>query len=110
MFVKEKYPANSVLANKVPAKNMSVKTNNNKLLTVKIAIMKVTLRERIKNGKISLYLDYYNKGKRKTEYLSLYLNLNPKTKTEREVMTKVLFLISLFQKFEAEYARTYRPT
>lgn len=50
--------------------------------------MKVTLRERIKNGKISLYLDYYNKGKRKTEYLSLYLNLNPQTKTERDFNKK----------------------
>jgi integrase len=50
--------------------------------------MKVTLRERKKNGKISLYLDYYNKGKRKTEYLSLYLILNPKTKTEKVLNKK----------------------
>lgn len=46
--------------------------------------MKVTLRERKKNGKISLYLDYYHKGNRKTEYLSLYLKINPKNKTERD--------------------------
>lgn len=50
--------------------------------------MKVTLRERKKNGKISLYLDYYTKGKRKTEYLSLYLTLNPKTKTEKVLNKK----------------------
>ena len=50
--------------------------------------MKVTLRQRKKNYKISLYLDYYHKGKRKTEYLRLYLTPNPKTKTEREVNKK----------------------
>jgi len=50
--------------------------------------MKVTLRQRKKNNKISLYLDYYHKGKRKTEYLRLYLTSNPKTKTEREVNKK----------------------
>ena len=50
--------------------------------------MKVTLRERKKNGKISLYLDYYTKGKRKTEYLSLYLTLNPKTKNEKVLNKK----------------------
>jgi len=37
--------------------------------------MKVTLREREKNGQISLYLDYYHKGKRQYEYLRLYLTL-----------------------------------
>ena len=47
--------------------------------------MKVTLRQCKKNDKISLYLDYYHKGKRKTECLRLYLTPNPKTKTEREV-------------------------
>jgi len=35
--------------------------------------MKVTLRQRKKNDNISLYLDYYDKGKRKNEYLRLYL-------------------------------------
>lgn len=50
--------------------------------------MKVTLRQRKKNNKISLYLDYYHKGNRKTEYLRLYLTPNPRTKTEREVNKK----------------------
>jgi integrase len=50
--------------------------------------MKVTLRERKKNGKISLYLDYYTKGNRKNEYLKLYLTLNPKTKTEKALNKK----------------------
>ena len=50
--------------------------------------MKVTLRKRNKNKNISLYLDYYHKGKRKTEYLRLYLTPNPKTPTEREVNKK----------------------
>lgn len=50
--------------------------------------MKVTLRERLKNGKISLYLDYYDKGKRKTENLSLYLNPKPKTKQEKDLNKK----------------------
>ncbi len=39
--------------------------------------MKVKLRQRLKNGKISLYLDYYGKGKRKTEHLKLYLHPEP---------------------------------
>lgn len=50
--------------------------------------MKVTLRQRKKNNKISLYLDYYHKGKRKSEYLRLYLTPNPRTKTERDVNKK----------------------
>jgi integrase len=50
--------------------------------------MKVTLRKRKKNKNISLYLDYYHIGKRKTEYLRLYLTPNPKTPTEREVNKK----------------------
>ncbi len=50
--------------------------------------MKVTLRERKKNNKISLYLDYYHKGKRKTEYLRLYLDPSPKTKEQRELNKK----------------------
>ena len=41
--------------------------------------MTVTLRQRNKNGKISLYLDFYHKGKRKLEYLSLYLTEKPST-------------------------------
>ena len=47
--------------------------------------MKVTLRKRNQGGKISLYLDYYHKGKRKAEYLKLYLDPNPKSKTERDL-------------------------
>src|SRR5690606_23438051 len=50
--------------------------------------MKVTLRKRNQGGMTSLYLDYYHKGKRKTEYLKLYLEPNPKTKEEREVNKK----------------------
>ena len=45
--------------------------------------MKVTLREREKNGQISLYLDYYHKGKRQYEYLRLYLVAKPRTPEER---------------------------
>ena len=41
--------------------------------------MKVTLRQRLKSGAISLYLDYYNKGKRKYEYLNLSLIPDPET-------------------------------
>ena len=39
--------------------------------------MTVTLRHRKKNNKISLYLDYYENGKRKYEYLKLYLTPLP---------------------------------
>lgn len=41
--------------------------------------MKVTLRQRKKGKKISLYLDYYSKGKRQYEYLQLYLMAEPET-------------------------------
>lgn len=54
--------------------------------------MKVTLRKRNQGGKTSLYLDYYNAGKRKTETLKLYLNPKPKTKLEREQNKKTLEL------------------
>lgn len=54
--------------------------------------MKVTLRKRNQGGKTSLYLDYYHKGKRKTEYLKLYLDPNPKSKDERELNKKTLQL------------------
>ena len=54
--------------------------------------MKVTLRKRNQGGKTSLYLDYYHKGKRKTEYLKLYLEPNPKTKDDRNVNKKTLQL------------------
>lgn len=50
--------------------------------------MKVTLRERNQGGKISLYLDYYHKGKRKAEYLKLYLEPNPKTAAEKDLNKK----------------------
>jgi len=39
--------------------------------------MTVTLRQRKKGDKISLYLDYYHQGKRKYEYLQLYLVPEP---------------------------------
>lgn len=54
--------------------------------------MKVTLRKREKSGKISLYLDYYHKGKRKYEYLRLYLKPKPRTKEERDANRKTLRL------------------
>lgn len=54
--------------------------------------MRVTLRQKNQGGKISLYLDYYNKGKRKSEYLRLYLNPKPKTKEEKDVNRKTLQL------------------
>jgi len=50
--------------------------------------MKVTLRKRLKRNKISLYLDYYNNGKREYEYLKLYLKPDPEkgslTKAEKD--------------------------
>lgn len=54
--------------------------------------MKVTLRQREKNDKISLYLDYYHKGKRKYEYLRLYLTLKPRTPEDRATNKKTLQL------------------
>ena len=54
--------------------------------------MKVTLRKRNQGSKTSLYLDYYNAGKRRTEYLKLYLFPKPKTKLEREQNKKTLEL------------------
>ena len=54
--------------------------------------MKVTLRKRNQGGKTSLYLDFYHKGKRKAEYLKLYLVPNPSTKTEKELNKKTLQL------------------
>jgi integrase len=57
-----------------------------------LSSMKVTLRKRNQGGKTSLYLDYYHSGKRKTEYLKLYLDPNPKTKDEKEVNRKTLQL------------------
>lgn len=54
--------------------------------------MKVTLRQRKKGSKISLYLDYYHIGKRKYEYLRLYLTPKPRTQTDRETNKKTLEL------------------
>lgn len=39
--------------------------------------MKITLRERLKGDKIVLYLDYYQRGFRKTEYLDIFLTPQP---------------------------------
>jgi len=39
--------------------------------------VKITLRQRLKGNKISLYLDYYENGKREYEYLGLYLKPEP---------------------------------
>ncbi len=56
--------------------------------------MNVTLRQRKKGNKISLYLDYYYEGKREYEYLNLYLNPEPEkgklTKQEKEDNRKAL--------------------
>lgn len=54
--------------------------------------MKVTLRERNQGGKTSLYLDFYEKGKRKRVNLNLYLNPNPKTTEERDMNKKTFQL------------------
>lgn len=56
--------------------------------------MKVTLRKRKKGKKISLYLDYYDKGNRTYEYLKLYLYPEPEegkiTKSQKEHNKTVL--------------------
>jgi len=56
--------------------------------------MNVTLRQRKKGKKISLYLDYYSEGKREYEYLNLYLTPLPEkgklTKQENEDNRKSL--------------------
>ena len=60
--------------------------------------MKVTLRQRKKGNKISLYLDYYNNGKREYEYLKLYLIPEPEkgkgklTKAQNDENSKMLSL------------------
>lgn len=54
--------------------------------------MKVTLRKKDQGGKITLYLDYYDKGKRRSESLRLYLIAKPKTKEERDLNRKTLTL------------------
>lgn len=56
--------------------------------------MNVTLRQRKKGNKISLYLDYYTDGKREYEYLNLYLVPEPEkgklTKEQKDENRKKL--------------------
>ncbi len=47
--------------------------------------MKVTLRERNQGKTISLFLDFYDKGKRRKKSLSIYLEPNPKNKRQRDI-------------------------
>jgi integrase len=58
--------------------------------------MTVTLRRRTKGDKVSLYLDYYNDGKRDYEYLQLYLIPEPEkgklTKEQKEQNRRTLAL------------------
>lgn len=58
--------------------------------------MNVTLRQRLKGDKISLYLDYYSDGNRNYEYLQLYLLPEPEkgklTKEQKEENRKTLAL------------------
>lgn len=58
--------------------------------------MNVKLRQRVKGNRISLYLEHYNEGKRKYEYLNLFLVPEPKdgklTKQQREDNRKNLEL------------------
>ena len=58
--------------------------------------MTVTLRQRKKGDKISLYLDYYSDGKRDYEYLQLYLIPEPEkgklTKEQKEENRKTMVL------------------
>lgn len=58
--------------------------------------MNVTLRERLKGNKISLYLDLYEDGKRKYEYLKMYLHVKPEkgklTKVQKDHNEKTLAL------------------
>ena len=58
--------------------------------------MKVTLRQRQKGEKISLYLEYYSNGKRQYEYLNLYLTPDPEkgtlTKFQKDENKKILAL------------------
>ena len=63
--------------------------------------MKVTLRQRTKGNKTSLYLDYYSKGNRSREYLKLYLYPEPQkgklTKEQKEHNKQTLALANTIQ-------------
>ena len=58
--------------------------------------MKITLRQRKKGNKITLYLDYYDQGKREYEHLGLYLTPEPDkgslTKAQKDENKKILEL------------------
>lgn len=58
--------------------------------------MKVTLRQRLKGKKISLYLEFYSNGKRQYEYLNLYLTPDPVkgslSKADKDENKKILAL------------------
>lgn len=58
--------------------------------------MNITLRQRQKGNKISLYLDYYHQGKRNYEYLQLYLTPEPAkgklSSSEKDNNNKILAL------------------
>jgi integrase len=58
--------------------------------------MKVTLRQRKNGERVSLYLDYYHKGKRHYEYLQMYLYAKPEkgklTKDKKDENDKILNL------------------
>jgi integrase len=47
--------------------------------------MKVALRERNQGKSISLFLDYYDKGKRVKKSLNIYLNPNPSSKPDKDL-------------------------
>jgi len=63
--------------------------------------MKVTLRQRLKGDKISLYLEYYSNGKRQYEYLNLYLTPDPEkgklTNAVKEENKKLLALKDIWK-------------
>ncbi len=54
--------------------------------------MKVTLRQRNQGGKTSLYLDFYDNGKRQLEYLKLYIHPRPKSQFEKQHNKETLLL------------------
>lgn len=51
--------------------------------------MKVALRDRkLPSGKITLYLDIYHKGKRRLEYLGIYLDGNRETNKDKKALAE----------------------